>query len=333
MTNNKFDVIIIGGGPIGLACALELQKAGFSYLVIEKGSLVNSIYNFPSKMTFFTYNYDIAIGGVPFASDPTRPTRQEALAYYRNVVTSHNLNVNLYEKVINIEGSEDNFTVQTELSKSSSIKNSYKCRKIFVATGYYDNPNFLNIPGEELGSHYYTDPHEFYNQHVVIIGGGNSAAEAALDLFRHEVKVTIIHRGSKMRDTIKYWVKPDIEGRIRDKQITAYFNSIVKEIKPHQVIFEQKGNTIILGDVDYTFILTGYHPDYTLIKQLGVQLLDNGAVVMKDEESRETTVDGIYILGSAAHGDKLNKIFIENGRFEAKKAVDSLISASNQANS
>jgi thioredoxin reductase (NADPH) len=327
--NNKFDVIVVGGGPIGLACGIFLQKYGYTYIIIEKGCLVNSIYNFPSKMTFFTYNYDIAIGDIPFSTDPTRPTRNEALAYYRTVTMSKNLNISLYEEVIEVSGEDGNFVCNTKKTKYPYSSFSYTCKKVFIATGYYDNPNYLNIPGENnpsLCSHYYTDPHPYFGQKVIVVGGGNSAAEAALDLYRHNVNVILIHRGSQLKKAIKYWVMPDIQGRIRDGEIPAYFNTTLKEItNDNKVVTIRDNEHIIFEDISYVFILTGYHPNYDFLRKIGVKVNDrDGTVIFSDRESLESTKKGIHIIGSAAYGINLNKIFIENGRFEAEKAVISL---------
>ena len=327
-TQKKFDAIIVGAGPIGLAIAIALKKKDISYLIIEKGCLVNSIYNFPSKMTFFTYNYDIAIGGIPFASDPVRPTRQEALAYYRSVTQSQNLNINLYEEVTDINGSDGNFQVITKTTKAPRINNTYSAKKIFIATGYFDNPNVLNIEGEnnpELCSHYYTDPHPFFGKHVAIIGGGNSAAEAALDLYRHGVRVTIIHKGSELKEAIKYWVMPDIQGRIREGQITAFFNATVRNITPKKLLLLSQGKELILEDVDFTFALTGYHPNYEFFKKIGLLLNEDGSVQLEDKTFEASSKKGVFVIGSAAYGKHLNKIFIENGRLEAVEAVNELI--------
>lgn len=325
--SSSYDVVVVGGGPIGLAAGLELQNHNVSYLILEKGAVVNSIFHYPTNMNFFTYNTDLAIGGYPFAVQAKRPNRNEALAYYREITKATKVNIQQYEEVLAVTGSDGDFKVKTRLTDDPSHpERSYKARKVIVATGYYDNPNLLGIEGEDdpsLCSHYFTDPHPYFGRKVTVVGGGNSAAEASLELYRNGVDVTLVHRGSELRQAIKYWVMPDIKGRIRDKDINAFFETSVMSIRPKQIILDKKGE-IIHYDTDYTFLLTGYHPDYDFLRSIGLELEDDGRVRL-DTQSFESTMRGIFVVGSAGYGRNLNKIFIENGRCQAENAVQALV--------
>ncbi len=314
---NTFDVIVIGGGPTGLACAIEAQKAGFTVLVLEKGCLVNSLYNYPTSMIFFTTPELLEIGDLPFVCEREKPNRIEALKYYRRVADTYHLKVNQYEKVVNVNGVDGNFTVESECQNSGETR-SYNARKLIVSIGYYDQPNYLGIKGEDLPkvSHFYKDAHPFYNRDVAIIGAGNSAAISALDLYRHGARVTLIHRGEALKDSIKYWVMPDIKNRITNGEIKAVFNTIVNEIKPASVALK---NLVTDEESeipnDFVFALTGYHVDNDFLKRLGIRIDSESWKPEFDEETYESNVPGIYLAGVTIAGKETSKIFIENGRF------------------
>ncbi len=313
----QFDVIVIGGGPTGLACAIEAQKAGFTVLVLEKGCLVNSLYNYPTSMIFFTTPELLEIGDLPFVCEREKPNRIEALKYYRRVADTYHLKVNQYEKVVKVSGSDGNFTVESECQNSGETR-SYQARKLIISIGYYDQPNYLGITGEDLPkvSHFYKDAHPFYNRDVAIIGAGNSAAISALDLYRHGARVTIIHRGEALKDTIKYWVMPDIQNRILSGEIKAVFNTVVNEIKPASLHLKNL-KTDIESEIsnDFVFALTGYHVDNDFLQSLGIRVDPETWKPKFNEETYESNVPGIYLAGVTIAGKETSKIFIENGRF------------------
>src|SRR5579859_5579537 len=266
-----YDVICIGAGPTGLATAIEAVRAGMKALVIDKGCLCNSIYRYPVNMYFFTTPELLEIGDLPLVCAAEKPTRTEALKYYRKAAEHYGLELRLYETVLRLEGHDGNFTVVAKTEKG--IEHKYQCKKVVIATGYYDLPNTMDVPGEELPhvSHYFTEPHEFWNQDVVVIGGKNSAAEAALDLYRNGARVTLVHRNAEMGATIKYWVRPDIENRIKAGQVAAMFNTRVKSITADEVIVQNGAGEKRLP-AKQVFALTGYHPDFSFIESLGVKL-------------------------------------------------------------
>ncbi|MGE0127241.1 MAG: YpdA family putative bacillithiol disulfide reductase [Blastocatellales bacterium] len=320
------DIIVIGGGPTGLACAIEAQRASFSHLVIEKGCVVNSLYNYPAQLVFFTTPELLEIGDLPFVCEREKPVRIEALKYYRRVVDTYQLRVNQYEKVTQVTGSDGNFLVETE-STLTGEKHSYRSRKVIVAIGYYDYANQLGIPGEELPkvSHYYKDAHPFYGREVAIIGGANSAAIAALDLYRHGARVTMIHRGEQLRRTIKYWILPDIENRIANGEVKAYFQSIVTEIKPSTI----RIRNLVTDEEselpnDFVFALTGYHTDNDFLRSMGVEIDPETMKPAFDHETMESNVRGIYLAGVVTAGKETGKIFIENGRFHGGQIINAL---------
>lgn len=320
------DIIIIGGGPTGLACAIEAQRAGFSHLVIEKGCVVNSLYNYPTQLVFFTTPELLEIGDLPFVCEREKPVRIEALKYYRRVVDTYQLRVNQYEKVARVTGSDGNFLVETE-STLTGEKHSYRSRKIIVAIGYYDYANQLGIPGEDLPkvSHYYKDAHPFYDREVAIIGGANSAAIAALDLYRHGARVTIIHRGEQLRRTIKYWILPDIENRIASGEVKAHFQTLVTEIKPSTIRIRNlaTGEESELPN-DFVFALTGYHTDNDFLRSMGVEIDPETMKPSFDHETMESNARGIYLAGVVTAGKETGKIFIENGRFHGGQIINAL---------
>ncbi|MCI0524775.1 MAG: YpdA family putative bacillithiol disulfide reductase [Acidobacteria bacterium] len=321
-----FDIIIIGGGPTGLACAIEARRAGFSHLVIEKGCVVNSLYHYPTQLVFFTTPELLEIGDLPFVCEREKPNRIEALKYYRRVVDAYHLRVNQYEKVLKVTGADGDFLVETELAATGE-KRSYRSRKIIVATGYFDFPNVLGIPGEELTkvSHYYKDAHPFYDREVAIIGGANSAAITALDLYRHGAKVTMIHRGVELRRTIKYWILPDIENRITKGEVKAYFQTIVTAIKPTTIrIRKLVTNEESELPNDFVFALTGYHADNEFLREMGGEIDPETMKPAFNPETMESNVSGIYLAGVVTAGKETGKIFIENGRFHGGQIISAL---------
>jgi thioredoxin reductase (NADPH) len=314
-----FDVLIIGAGPSGLSVAIEAKKRGLNYIVIEKGGIVNAISNFPAEMTFFSTPELLEIGNVPFTSAQMRPTRAEGLEYYTRVASHYVLHCKFFETVITVTNSDGSFVVRT----SRSV---YQAKHVVIASGYYDNPNLLNIPGEELSkvSHYYNEPYQFYRQNVMIIGAKNSAAIAALELFRHGAHVTLIHRGPALSEKIKYWILPDLQNRIKEGGIIAHFNTEAVKINERSVLLKDAGGEFEI-DNDFVFALTGYHPDYHFLRSCGIRLNDESNAPVLKENSFETSVKGIFVAGSIVAGKNNNSIFIENGRLHAATIVDSIL--------
>ena len=319
----EYDVICIGAGPTGLATAIEAKRAGMRVLVIDKGCLCNSIYHYPANMIFFTTPELLEIGDLPLTTQAEKPTRIEALKYYRKAAEHYELELRLFELVERVEGSDGHFTVHTRTDEGTPAK--YEGKKIAVATGYYDLPNKLKVPGEELPhvSHYYTEPHSFWKENVVVIGGKNSAAEAALDLYRNGAKVTLVHRDKHLGQTVKYWVKPDIENRIKAGQIQAMFETQVKEITPQEVIVSNGAGEKRLA-AKQVFALTGYHPDFQFIQSLGVHLDPVTCKPALDPNTLESNVPGIHLAGVVIGGRHTSEIFIENGRFHGKQIIEAL---------
>jgi thioredoxin reductase (NADPH) len=318
-----YDIICIGAGPTGLACAIEARRAGMQPLVIDKGCLCNSIYHYPVNMVFFTTPELLEIGDLPLVCAAEKPSRAEGLKYYRKAAEHYGLELRLYELVIRLEGSKGNFTVVTRTEKGPEQK--YRGKKIAVATGYYDLPNELGVPGEKLPhvSHYYTEPHEFWNQDVVVIGGKNSAAEAALDLYRNGARVTLVHRNKELGASIKYWVRPDIENRVKAGQVKALFDTRVKEITKNEVVVANGAGERRLP-ARQVFALTGYHPDYTFIESLGVHLDAVSRKPALDSKTLESNVPGVHLAGVVIGGRHTSEIFIENGRFHGKQIIEAL---------
>ena len=315
---SSFDVVVVGAGPTGLACGIDAKRAGLSVTNIDKGCLVNSLYNYPSNMTFFTTPELLEIGEIPFSSPNQKPTRQEALEYYRKVAEHYQLDVRQYEPVLRIEGADNDFVVRTRNLHSHS--HEYRARKLILATGYYDRPNYMNVQGENLEKvmHYYREPHPFFGLDVMVIGGKNSAAIAALELWRHGAHVTLVHRGSGMSNSVKYWIKPDIENRIKAGQVKAYFNSTVREISLEHVVLHTPDGAVTLAN-DYVFALTGYHPDFEFLRSLGIKLSDEvHRKPVVDPQTLESNVPGIYLAGVIVAGTRTSEIFIENGRFHGQ---------------
>lgn len=319
----KYDLICIGAGPTGLACAIEAVRAGLTTLVIDKGAICNSLYHYPVNMVFFTTPELLEIGDLPLVCAAEKPTRMEALKYYRRVAEHFALELRLYEQVVKLEGHDGKFVVSTTADDGST--NVYQGAKIAVATGYYDLPNELGIPGEDLPhvSHYYTEPHAFWNQDVVVVGGKNSAAEAALDLWRNGVRVTMVHRKAELGSTIKYWVRPDIENRVKAGQIPMHFNSTLKEITPEGVLIENAQGKVLLP-AKQVFLLTGYHPDFAFIESLGVKLDPLTKKPAMNADTHESNIPGLYLAGVVIGGRHTSEIFIENGRFHGKQIAQAL---------
>ncbi|BDG46709.1 MULTISPECIES: YpdA family putative bacillithiol disulfide reductase [Parageobacillus] len=303
-------IIIVGGGPCGLAAAIALQDVGYRPLVIEKGNIVNSIYHFPTHQTFFSTSDRLEIGGVPFITENRKPKRNQALAYYREVVTRKQVRVQTFEKVEQVEKQDDGtFLVQT-------TKGRYRAEYVIVATGYYDNPNYMNIPGENLPkvTHYFKEAHPYYNTDCVVIGGKNSSVDAALELVKAGARVTVLYRGSGYSPSIKPWILPEFDSLVRKGIIKMEFNAHVKEITEDAVIYEVGGERKKIKN-DFVFAMTGYHPDHEFLKKMGVGVDPETGRPLYDPETMETNVRGIFIAGVIAAGNDANEIFIENGRF------------------
>jgi thioredoxin reductase (NADPH) len=324
---DDLDLLIIGGGPTGLACAIEASRAGLRYLVIEKGCVANSLYNYPTQMTFFTTPELLEIGELPFVSEREKPNRIEALKYYRRVAERYELKIRQYERVTSLDGADGNFTIRTERIPGGESA-EYRSRKVIIAMGYYDLPNLTGIPGENLPkvSHYFRDGHPWYQQQVVVIGGANSAAIAALDLYRHGAIVTLIHRGSELRRTIKYWILPDIENRILNGEVRALFRHEVVRIEPATITVRnlETGAEETIPN-DFVFALTGYHADHDFMRSAGISIDPESMKPAFDPETYETNVRGIYLAGVVMAGRETGKIFIENGRFHGKQIIADLI--------
>jgi thioredoxin reductase (NADPH) len=320
------DVIIVGAGPAGLAAGIAAKRFGLDYSVVEKGALVNSIFRFPVNMVFFTTPELLEIGGLPLVSPFEKPTRLEALKYYRRVVETFELPIEFEEQVFAIEREQgpdraEIFAVETRSARG--VRRIRHGRNVVLAIGYFDHPNFLGVPGEDLPHvfHYYNEPHGYYRKRVVIVGGGNSAAETALELFRSGASVTLVHRQPGLKPSIKYWVRPDIENRIKEASIIGLFNTRVTEIQPTAVIVERNGKTEEIP-ADAVFLLTGYHPDYDLFRRAGIRLKKDTMSPELNPATFETNVPGLFLAGGAICGRDTSNIFIENGRFHGEKIVE-----------
>ena len=315
------DLIIVGGGPAGLAAAIAAKRAGLDFRTFEKGVLVNSLFHFPGQMVFFTTPDLLEIGGLPFVTPHGKPTRDETLRYYRRVVDTYDLAIDFGHAVTAVRrGDDDVFTVRT--AHDSHGMQTWRARTVVIASGCYDHPNQLRVPGEDLPhvSHYYTEPHEFYRKPVVVVGGKNSAAEAALDLYRSGAHVTLVHRGAELGASIKYWVKPDIENRIKEGSIAARFETLVVEIRPREVVVERDGARETLP-AEGVFLLTGYLADLDFLRGAGIQVASNN-VPRHDPDTFETNVPGLYLAGAVVAGANRGEVFIENGRFHGRVVVE-----------
>ena len=316
---NNFEVLIIGAGPIGIACALECKKAGISYVVIEKGALTNSLFNYPLNMTFFSTSEKLEIDDIPFISNKSKPNRDEALEYYRRVSTSNRLNINLYEEVKSVNKTGNSFAVNTS-------KDKYEAGSVIVSTGFYDIPKLLEVPGEELPkvSHYYKEAHPYTLQEVAVVGASNSAVDAALEIYRKGGQVTMIVRGPEIGERVKYWVRPDIINRIEEGSIKAYFNAEVIEIQPDRLRIKSPDGEFEIAN-DYLLALTGYQPNFDFLTAMGIQLSeDERRIPAHDPETMESNVKGIYLAGVICGGMETHKWFIENSRVHAKLIIEQI---------
>jgi len=315
----QYDVVIIGAGPIGLACAIEAKRKNLNYLVIEKGALVNSLYNYPLYMTFFSTSERLEIGGVPFTSISFKPGRQDALEYYRRIQQYFELNIHLYEEVLSIKP-------ENELKYIKTNQSEYYSKNIIIATGFYDLPILLNIPGENLPkvSHYYKEAHPYSRQKIVVVGANNSSVDAALECWRKGAEVTMVIRKGEIHERVKYWVKPDIENRIAEGSIKAYFYSNLKSIQEKSVTISTPEDEIEIEN-DFVLALTGYRPNFEFLQSCGIELSDDGLFIPKyNPETMETNVPGIYLAGVVCGGMETHKWFIENSRVHAEIIVNDL---------
>ena len=314
------DIIIIGAGPIGLACGISAEDKNLDYLIIEKGTLVNSLFNYPLNMTFFSTSDRLEIGEIPFISQQPKPTRAEALEYYRRVTSSEKLKVNLYEEIINIIKTVKGFNIKTS-------KGKYSAKAVIVATGFYDFPYLLNIPGEKLPKvkHYYSEPHPYFGMNLAIIGSANSAVDAALETYRKGAKkVTMIIREKQIGENVKYWARPDIINRIKEGSIKAYFSSEVLKISNKSIVVKSKNKEIKIKN-DFVLAMTGYQPNFALLESLGVKFKkDKYKTPIYNEKTMESNIKGVYLAGVVCGGLKTNKWFIENSREHAPKIIESI---------
>ncbi|MFD1738580.1 YpdA family putative bacillithiol disulfide reductase [Bacillus salitolerans] len=315
---NKEDIIIVGGGPCGIAAAIELKSLGYNPLIIEKGNIVNAIYHYPTHQTFFSTSEKLSVGNIPFITENRKPVRSQALAYYREVVKLKELRVNAYEQVLNVS-KESNKQFQVYTKTSDGEQRYYEAKYVVIATGYYDHPNYLNIPGENLDKvfHYFKEAHPYFQKEVVVIGGKNSAIDAALELEKVGANVTVIYRGSEYSASIKPWILPEFESLVRHGKITMLFNASVIEITEKRVTYTVEDVEYSISN-DFVFAMTGYHPDHTFLRNMGVGVDGETGRPMFNSQTMETNVTGIFIAGVIAAGNNANEIFIENGRFHGE---------------
>jgi thioredoxin reductase (NADPH) len=338
MSSSHFQIIIIGGGPIGLACGLEAKKAGLNYLILEKGCLVNSLYNYPANMTFFSTSERLEIGNVPFVSNNAKPTRSEALEYYRRVTTSHHLNIHLFEEVKEVQDTGYALEDKKGLRSASHIphpgsafsivtnKSSYTANHIIIATGFYDIPYLLNVPGEDLPkvTHYYKEPHFYAFQKVIIVGAQNSAVDAALETWRKGAEVTMVIRNEDIGERVKYWVRPDIINRIKEGSIKAFTHSTIAAIREHEVDIQTKDGIVTIEN-DWVIALTGYQPNLEFLRKLGIELSDDEIKKPRyDDDTHETNVKNIYLAGVICGGMNTHRLFIENSREHAERIISNI---------
>jgi thioredoxin reductase (NADPH) len=323
------DVLIVGAGPAGMAVAIAAVKAGLDYLILEKGSLVNSIYHFPRNMVFFTTPELLEIGGLPFTTPYEKPTRAEALRYYRRVADLYSLKIEFDARVVSVRRQqvpEAQASFRLETCGAASAGRTYCSRAVVFATGYFDNPNLLSVPGEDLPqvSHYYTESHGFYRKRVIVVGGNNSAAEAALELYRSGAHVTLVHRRGHLGDSLKYWVRPDIKNRIREGSVEALFKTRIIEIRRTSVVVDHDGKTVEIP-AEAVFLMTGYHPDTDLLRGAGIEVAEDSCVPRYDPETLESNVPGIYLAGAVVSGRENNRVFIENGRLHGEVVIKHVV--------
>lgn len=315
-----YDIIIIGGGPIGLNCALHAEKAGLSYLIIEKGTIVNSLYNYPLYMTFFSTADKLEIADIPFITTSPKPGRRDALEYYQGISRQRNVHINLYEEVLKVSKLE-NFVVET-------TKDSYAAKNVVIATGFYDIPNKINVPGEDLPKvkHYYSEPYPYANQKIVVIGSSNSAVDAALETYRKGAEVTMIIRHSEISKSVKYWVKPDIENRIKEGSIAGYFGAEVVDIKPNSIVFKDENQELHEIENDFVLAMTGYLPNFAFLKAAGIELQGDCLNPYYNDTTMETNVSGLYLAGVVCGGKDTHLWFIENSRIHAEIIMNDIVS-------
>lgn len=314
------DILIVGGGPIGINCGLEAKKNNLKYLIIEKGTIVNSLFNYPLYMKFFSTADKLEIGDIPFISPAPKPGRQEALEYYQGIVRQKEININLYEKVVRIDKDNDIFKIETN-------KTIYLSKNVIVATGFYDIPNLMHVKGEDLPKvkHYYTEPYPYAQQKVVVVGSSNSAIDAALETYRKGAEVTMIIKNDKIGDRVKYWVKPDIENRIEEGSIKAFFNSEIIEIKEDSVIFKDENGTINTIANDFVLAMTGYLPDFKFLEAIGIKLNGDCLKPQYNPETMETNIDNLYLAGVVCGGKETHLWFIENSRTHARLIIQNIL--------
>jgi len=321
----KETAIIIGGGPCGLAAAISLQQQGINPLVIEKGNIVNAIYHYPTHQTFFSSSEKLEIGDVAFITENRKPVRNQALAYYREVVKRKGVRVNAFERVEQVQKDGDFFRVST--TKRDGNTETYAAKYIVVATGYYDNPNYMNVPGEKLEkvSHYFKEGHPYFDRDVVVIGGKNSSVDAALELVKAGARVTVLYRGGEYSQSIKPWILPEFEALVRNGTIQMQFHAHVKEITEHTLTYTSNGELFTIQN-DFVFAMTGYHPDHSFLTKMGVEIDKETGRPIFTEETMETNVENIFIAGVIAAGNNANEIFIENGRFHGGAITQTVVS-------
>jgi thioredoxin reductase (NADPH) len=310
------DVVVIGAGPVGLACAIEARREGLQARIVEKGALVNSIVGYPARMEFFSTPELIEIGGYPFPIQGYKPTREEAVEYYRGVAAQEKLDIRLYERVLGVRGGAGDFTIATD-------KEQHRARTVVLSIGFFDEPNLLNVPGEDLSkvTHYYREPYPYVRQKVAVIGARNSAAKAALDCYRHGAEVALIVRAPALSDKVKYWIKPDLENRIAEGSNRAYFNSTVDEIRACSLVLRTPAGRVEIEN-DWVLAMTGYHPDYGFLESLKIDIADDPyRTPVYNETTFESSRPGIYLAGTVCGGLQTGRWFIENGRFHARQIM------------
>jgi thioredoxin reductase (NADPH) len=326
-THKVYDLVIIGGGPIGIACGLEAEKNNLTYLILEKGCLVNSLYHYPSNMTFFSTSDKLELDDIPFISNNPKPRKAEALEYYRRIATSNGLNINLFEKVESVETSNEN------QHKITTDKGNYETKNVIVATGFYDIPNYINVPGENLPkvNHYYFDPHYYATQKTMVVGASNSAVDAALEIYRKGGEVTMIVRTEEIGQRVKYWVRPDIINRIEEGSIKAYFQAEIKEIRENEVVLKTPEGEQTLEN-DFVLLLTGYRPNFEFLKNMGINISEGKKHIPEyNEDTMETNIPGIYLAGVICGGLETHKWFIENSRVHAKIILQNILKTNKTA--
>lgn len=323
MNEPIYDAVIVGAGPTGLACGIELERRGLKCVIVEKGCLTNSLYNYPTHMTFFTTPELLEIGDIPMTSLNEKPTRTEALKYYRRVADHYKLNIRQYERVLSIDGEDGNFTIPTV--DRMNVARVLRTKKVILATGYYDVPNLLHVPGEDLPkvAHYYREPHPYFDQDVLVVGAKNSAAIAALELFWTGARVTLVHRGKEIHRHVKYWIKPNIENRIAAGEVRAFFETTVKEIRDKEVTLNTPEGEVTIEN-DFVFAMVGYSPDWKFLNLAGITLDPATGRPSTDEKTLESERKGVYLAGVIVAGMHTNEIFIENGRFHGKQIADGI---------